>query len=119
MTVVFLAASFVLVLPGVAGAETSLGLAVLMGVLAGGLWFRRDRLASIEPRVGMDLGRYLRDLWLGPVIGVVAVLLLPGATPGELQAVGGVCGLLGMANYFLRPVYASAIALGRYIQQAV
>lgn len=118
LTVVLLAASLVLGLPGVVGVGPSLGLAVILAVLAGVLLSVRDRLALIRPSPGIKIGRYVRDLWIGPVIGVVIVLLLSGATPGELQAVGGVCGLLGMANYFLRPVYASAIALGRYVQRA-
>ncbi len=119
LTVVLLAASLVLGLPGVVGVGPSLGLAVILAVLAGVLLSVRNRLVSSGRTAGIDLGRYAQDLWVGPAIGVAIVLLLPGATPGELQAVGGVCGLLGMANYFLRPVYASAIALGRYVQRAI
>jgi hypothetical protein len=35
----------------------------------------------------------------------VALLLVPGASPEELQALGGIAGFVGMINYFLRPVY--------------
>jgi hypothetical protein len=35
----------------------------------------------------------------------------PSATPAEVQALGGLLGLVGMANYFLRPLYLFAYDL--------
>ncbi|MFB6165110.1 MAG: hypothetical protein ABEJ31_08115 [Haloarculaceae archaeon] len=73
-----------------------------------------------------DYGLYLSGLWLGPAIAAVATAyaLLAGATPGEYQAIGGVVGLLGVLNLFLRPVYrivhyvvAGAVQIGREIQE--
>jgi hypothetical protein len=55
--------------------------------------------------MGNDLGGYGTVLWLGPVVAIVVCLLAFGATPSELQSLGGLVGLAGMVNYFLRPVY--------------
>lgn len=119
LTVVLLAASLTLVGPGVAGLGASLSLSVVLGIGAGVLLAVRDRLAAVGRWHGLDLGHYLRDVWAGPLVGAAVVLGAPGATPGEVQALGGICGLLGMLNYFLRPVYVALYGLGRYVRRAL
>src|SRR6056297_3015797 len=54
-----------------------------------------------------DYSRYLSGLWLGPAIAAVVTVaaITIGASPGELQALGGVTGLVGVFNLLLRPVY--------------
>ena len=37
----------------------------------------------------------------------------------ELQALGGVVGLAGMVNYFLRPVYRAGYAVVRFVARTV
>lgn len=58
-----------------------------------------------------DLQRTLRDLWIAPALAATTTALALGATPGELQSLGGVLGLVAMLNYFLRPVYYGAYSL--------
>ncbi|WP_336001003.1 hypothetical protein [Halorientalis halophila] len=69
---------------------------------------------------------YLSGLWLGPVIAAVVsvVAIVRGSSPGELQALGGLVGLVGVFNLILRPFYrllhyivAGAIQIGREIQE--
>jgi len=113
-TFVMLAASVVLIVPALFGLDGSgemFGVLLAIGALLAAV---RPALADLPPVVGHDIGAYLQELWLGPVIGVVMVLLLaPGATAGELQSVGGLAGLVGMLNYFLRPLYFSVYGLVR------
>lgn len=116
-TAVLLLASVLLVAPGAAGLGTSIPLAFALAALAGVLFVLRDRLAALGPVAGLPLGGYLHVAWVGPLVAAAAVVLSPGASPGELQAIGGFCGLLGMVNYFLRPVYALAIGLVRSIDR--
>ena len=47
------------------------------------------------------------------LVAAVAVVLFPEATAGEVQALGGLIGLAGMGNYFLRPVYRLVYGVGR------
>jgi hypothetical protein len=42
-----------------------------------------------------------------------------GASPGEVQALGGLLGLVAMANYFFRPVYYAVYATGRWASRAL
>lgn len=119
LTVVLLAASLALVGPGLAGLGASLLLSLALGVAAGVLLAARDRLAALGRWHGLDVGTYLRDLWAGPLVGAAVVLAAPGATPAEVQALGGLCGLFGMLNYFLRPIYATLFGLGRYLRRTL
>lgn len=113
-TVVLLAASLTLIGPGIAGLGGSLGLAVAQVALAAVLFVGRDRLGTGPSALGHDLGYYGEVLWLGPLVGAAVTVLGLTATPAELQALGGLVGLAGMANYFLRPVYRLASGtLGR------
>jgi len=106
LTFVFLTASVALIGPSLLGLRPS-GPVLAVLLAAGGLLAAlRPALAELPTVVGYDVGPHARELWLGPVVGVVMVVLLaPGGTSGELQTVGGVAGLLGMFNYFLRPLY--------------
>jgi hypothetical protein len=56
-------------------------------------------------------------LWAGPLVAAGVMLVGWGATPGELQSLGGVVGLVGMVNLLLRPVYHYTIAAARALNQ--
>ena len=104
LTLVLLTGSFSLVAAGTAGVAASVllvvGLVALTALLAAVGWLSRE-----ASRASFDPGEFLVDLWLGPALGAVLVLFFLDATPGEVQALGGLLGLVAMANYFLRPVY--------------
>lgn len=104
-TVVLLAASVVVIAPGAAGIGGELFLVGVALLLAGGLFAVRDQFDEAPVVFGHDLGEYGRALWVSGVVAAVVFLLGLGTTPGELRALGGIVGLAGMANYFLRPVY--------------
>ena len=114
LTFVFLTASAALIGPSLLGLRPS-GPVLAVLLAAGALLAAfRPALAELPAVVGYDVGPHARELWLGPVVAVVMVVLLaPGGSPGELQAVGGVAGLVGMLNYFLRPLYLYAYGLLR------
>ena len=106
VTVVLLFTSAVLMLPALAGVGVSLPYLGVLVVLAAALGAGRSVLAELPVVLEYDLGRYARDLWVGPLVGIVMVLLIaPTASPVELQAIGGIAGLAGMLNYFVRPLY--------------
>ena len=114
LTLALLAGAALLVALGTAGLDGSAvlvvalaALTVLASVVGGAL------LDTAWRRV--DPHGYVADLWIGFLVASVAVLLFLDATPGEVQALGGLVGLVGMANYFLRPVYRILFALGRRI----
>mgnify|MGYP006926898112 CR=1 FL=1 len=105
VTYILLVASFLLIGPGLAGVGPTIPLAGGLAVLAALLWLGRDRLRMLPTVVGYDLGWYARDSYLAAVLSVPLVLLRLGGLAAELQALGGLVGLVGMANYFLRPLY--------------
>jgi hypothetical protein len=106
VTVVLLFASAVLMLPALAGVGASLPYLGALVVLAGALAAGRSVLAELPVVLEYDLGRHARDLWVGPLVGAAMVLVIaPTASPVELQAIGGIAGLVGMLNYFIRPLY--------------
>lgn len=111
-----LAASITLIVPGLLGLSGSgevLGVLLAVGALLAGV---RPAIADLPPVAGHDIGVYTKELWLGPVVGVAMVpVLAPGATAGELQAIGGLAGFVGMLNYFLRPLYFSVYGLIRRV----
>lgn len=118
-TVLLVAAGLSIVL-GSLGLGASLPVAGLLTLLAAAtVSLRRlDAPASLTP--------YLDWLWVGPTVAaaVTVVGVLQGWTAGELQAVGGLVGLLGVVNLFLRPVYrllsyvlGSIAQIGREIQE--
>ena len=104
-TYVLLVASFLLIGPGLAGAGPTILLAAGFVALAAGLWLLRDRLRTLPTVVGYDLGWYARDSYLAAAVALPIVLLSLGGPAAELQAFGGLVGLVGMVNYFLRPLY--------------
>ena len=118
-TATLLVASMLLIGPSLLGLGGSLALALALAAVGVGLFTLHDRLAAIGPIAGVPVGAYLAALWAGPLVGALLVLLRPDATPGELQALGGLAGLAGMANYFLRPVYGLAFALGRSLRRTL
>lgn len=119
LTAILLVASVALIGPALAGLGASIPLAVVL-FGAGALLFagRRD-LGAIGIVRWIPLGPTLRVAWIGPLLAALIALLASGASPGELQALGGLCGLAGMVNYFLRPVYGLLVAAGRYVRRTV
>jgi hypothetical protein len=114
LTVVLVAASLCLVLAGLAGVGSSVGLAGVLVLLAGLLSAARDRLSG-PVVLGHDLGTHAAALWIAPLAAAVTVVLFLGATPEELLTLGGVVGLAGMVNYFLRPVYRAGYSVVRFV----
>lgn len=100
-----LVAGFVLIGAGMGGLH---GRSALVGGLVAATvaaYLLRTKIPDLGVHAGHDLGLYLRDGWIAFGVATVVVLFLFGATPGELQTVGGLLGLGGMLNYFLRPLY--------------
>ncbi|GGN99844.1 hypothetical protein [Haloarcula pellucida] len=113
VTILLLVAAGLLLALGVAGVPASLPLVVLLLALAGGLYLTRPDEGGVGFVVGIDVDSLLDSLWLAPAIAAAPLVLELGATPEEVQALGGLLGLAGMANYFLRPVYLLAYGLVR------
>jgi hypothetical protein len=114
LTLALLAGGTVLVALGTAGVGGSVLLVLALAALTA--------LASVAGAELLDTAwarvdshGYVADLWVGFLVAGVAVLLVLDATPGEVQALGGLVGLVGMVNYFLRPVYRLLFGLGRRI----
>ncbi|MEF8936522.1 MAG: hypothetical protein V5A32_01095 [Halovenus sp.] len=104
-TWVLLFASATLILPALLGSGATVPLAAALASFAGALGLLRERLATLPTVVGYDLGLYGRDCWIGAAVGSAITLAFLGASSGELRALGGLAGLVGMVNYFLRPLY--------------
>lgn len=116
-TTVTLAAAVILVGLGAAGYTPSLLLAVPVAVLAGAALAVRDRLIRAAPyRV---LAIHAESLWIGPALAAGVLVVYGDISAGELQTVGAVIGLLGMANYLLRPVYVLLASIAARIARAV
>jgi hypothetical protein len=108
LTAVLVAASLALIVPGIAGIGASFPLVVVIvavgiALQAGVRRVKHHRLVEYS-----RLGDAFRVFPTGVLLAGLVVLFAPTATPGELQALGGLCGLLGMVNYFLRPFYGLA-----------
>ncbi|MFB6139079.1 MAG: hypothetical protein ABEJ26_01430 [Halosimplex sp.] len=104
-TVVLLTAGLWLVGAGTAGLDGSLALALALGAVGGGLYLLAETLDGADATAGFGVRDVATDLWLGPFLAAAVVGLWLGATAGEVQALGGIVGLVGMLNYFLRPFY--------------
>ncbi|MFB6087951.1 MAG: hypothetical protein ABEJ85_05470 [Haloarculaceae archaeon] len=114
VTVVLLTAGFALIGLGAAGIESSLP--VVIGLLvAAGCLHGLARLLEGTAVERVDDARLHADLWLGPVVGAAVALVWLDATAGELQALGGIVGLVGMVNYFLRPVFHLVWLVGQRV----
>lgn len=105
-SIVLLVTSAVLIGTGAVGLDANVyflfGLVVLAGVLAA----VGTVLTDLPTVFGYDLGTYASDLWLAPLVAIAFLLVIePTANPAELRAIGGIAGLIGMANYFVRPLY--------------
>lgn len=118
LSVVLVGTSVVLILPGVYGFGGSVALVGLLVGLGVGLLVVRRRLRTGLDRVGHRWGYYAEVLWLSPFVGGAIVGLFLTATPGELQALGGVAGLVGMGNYFFRPIYRIGYGLYAAVAKA-
>ncbi|AUG46047.1 hypothetical protein BVU17_00330 [Haloarcula taiwanensis] len=105
VTVLLLVAAALAIGFGVAGIGASLPIVVGLLVLTAVLFVARPDADRFGPVAGVDVGGIARSLWLAPLVTALALLVRLSATPGEVQAIGGLLGLAGMANYFLRPVY--------------
>lgn len=115
LTAVLLLASAVLIGPSLLGLGGSLSLAAVLAVVAAVLFAARDSLPTLDPIYGHDVSVYIDDLWASPALGALVVLVFLGASPDELQALGGLAGALGMGNYFFRPVYLAGASLVRRV----
>lgn len=105
LTVVLVVTSLALMLPGLSGIGASPALAIVFGGLSLAVFSSRDALRDLPTVAEHDLGLYGRDLWLAPLLAIVAIVFFPGASPAELQSLGGIAGFVGMVNHFLRPLY--------------
>ena len=118
ISAVFILTAALLIPLGFLGVPATPGVVVGMIVLAFALFYAWQFSDAYSA--------YLSGLWLGPTIAAIVgiVGLLIGASPGELQALGGVAGLVGVFNMLLRPVYrivhyvlSVTLQIGREIQE--
>jgi len=116
VTAVCLLASAMVLSLGVVGATATPLLVVIFLALSAGLYYSRPD-AAVGYVYGLDVDGLLDALWLAPAVAAVPLLLELGATPGEMQALGGLLGLAGMANYFLRPIYLLAYGLAKSVRE--
>jgi len=116
VTVLCLVAAGTLLALGAAGVPASPALLVFLLALSAGLYYTRPEPGAGR-LLGIDVDGLLSALWLAPALAALPVLLEPAATTEELQALGGLVGLVGMLNYFLRPVYLLAYSLVEAVQR--
>jgi hypothetical protein len=118
-TALALVASGLLIGASLVGVGGGIGLVAALAVLAALLAAGKNVLPRPGRVVGHDFDLYCRDLWAGPALAAVATAVVFGATPVEIQTVGGVIGFVGMVNYFLRPVYHMAYSVVERVVGAV
>jgi hypothetical protein len=111
-TGVVLTAGLSLVAVGTAGVAASLPLVLASVVLAGVTRVVTDAV-EVPATDGVTVRTVATDLWIGPALAAVVLVGWLDATPGEVQALGGMVGLVGMLNYFLRPFYHLIYGLGQ------
>ena len=116
VTALCLVAAGILLALGAAGVPASIPLFALLVVLSAGLYYTRPD-AGVGRVAGIDVDGLLSTLWLAPALSALTIVFEPTASPAELQALGGLVGLAGMLNYFLRPVYLLAYSLVELVQQ--
>lgn len=100
-----LAAGLILIAAGVAGVGGSVAFVGLALVAAVALFAVRRRVPSPGTVAGHDLRYLIDDSWIVPALAATTAAVALGASPGEMQTLGGVLGLVAVANYFLRPAY--------------
>ncbi|MBV0902457.1 hypothetical protein [Haloarcula salina] len=105
VTALLLVAAALAIGLGVGGVGASLPVVAGFLALSGGLYALRPDPDRFGPVAGIHVGDILHSLWLAPLLVAAVLVVRLSATPGEVQAIGGLLGLAGMANYFLRPVY--------------
>lgn len=79
---------------------------VLFGALMAvtvALYLARGAIPRVEPVADWALADLGGDLWLASLVAAAAVVVVFGATPGEVQSMGGLVGLAGVLAYVLRP----------------
>lgn len=113
-----LVAAFALIGAGLLGLGGSLPLVGAFALASAGLLAVREPLADLAADYSL-VARTLEDGWIGTTAATLTVLVALGASPGELQTLGGLIGLVGMLNYFLRPVYRLTYRLGRRLSNGV
>jgi hypothetical protein len=95
---------------------------IMLLALPGAAWALYEAWQRAEGRTR----KYLSGLWLAPVVAALLTVygFVIGASPGEMQALGGLAGIVGVINLLLRPVYrllhyvlAGAIQIGREMQE--
>jgi len=97
-------AGVLLIALGLAGLSASPSLvAVLIVVGVAGTAVRGTLRGLLDHRA---FAAYLASVPIAPLLAGVVLLAFTGASPGELQTLGGVLGLLAICNHMLRPVYA-------------
>lgn len=111
-TALLLVAAVALIGASLLGLGGSLPLAGVLAVASVGLFLARHALADLAADYYL-LVRVLEDCWIGTTAATLTVVVSLGTTPGELQTLGGLIGLVGMLNYFLRPLYRLTYRLGR------
>lgn len=116
-SILLLAASFALIGASLLDIGASLPLAAVLALASVGLFLTRERLGATVADYYL-LARSVEDLWIGTTAATVTVLVSLGATPGELQTLGGLIGLAGMLNYLVRPVYRLVYRTGRRLSDA-
>lgn len=117
LSALLLAASFALIGASLLGVGGTIGLAAVFAITTVALFLVREHLGDLAASYPL-LARTLSDLWIGTTAATVTVLVALGATPGELQTLGGLIGLAGMLNYFVRPLYRLLYRAGRWVAEA-
>ena len=112
-TAVLLAAGVLLVAAGTAGVTGSLALVAALVLVGVALYVLTEQLDPSGS--GVVVRALVADLWLGPFLAAAVAGFYLGATAGEVQALGGLLGLAGMCNYFLRPFYHVLYGLARRV----
>ena len=117
-TVHLLAAGLVLIGVGLTGRRASVGLVAVLLVATLALFAVRGFVPALGRFGGHDVRQYVADAWVATALAATTTTVALGASPGELQALGALLGLVAMLNYFLRPVYyvvysLAVSALGR------
>lgn len=118
-TVLALVAGGLLIAASVTGVGGGVPLVIVLAVLAAALVAARHQLPQPGWVLGRNVDRCIRDVWVAPAVAALATVAVFGASPGEVQTVGGVIGFAGMVNYFLRPVYHLGYSLATSVARKV
>ena len=105
VTALLLVAAGVLLGLGFAGIGASPLVVVGLLALAGALFLARPQTDHFGRHNGLNIDYLLQSLWVAVLVAALPLVIEADATPAEVQALGGLIGLAGMANYFIRPLY--------------